>query len=768
MRIFNYKFPILFKSYQLKICSLSLLLIALASTVISIDKVQNITGKAKGVFECSKIDLNDLNSSQSQLTYSQKVKFEKSNAELFEQINEFIKEPNISKKNAKTTKIVETASARKKEFIIAMKNDPQNAVNYIFNLPESSINSFNNCFEEEEILEGNLEVANTDNFDEGYSITEYNLKTADGRNVHLNPIGDVAEPLLSGTKIRVKGLILDEEMLFDASRPTIQGSDILGGIDIISQPGNPPVLGEQKVIVAPIYFLDSSPLAYTPEQIKDYTITKLNDFYTEVSFNKINVTGDVLDWIQLPINKTCDWGRVQSYTISAIDSQVYFPNYGRLVIMGYPCLENRGTLDKETKNTGDGIVSFSTAWINTSNFTNSHVIFHEFGHNLGVNHADLRTCGNTPLAPTGCSVIEYGDQFDVMGHNTAHLNAPHKEALGWFDTNNIIKATTNRSFSIEPIETISSGLKSIKIQRSLSDYIYVEFRQPIGYDNNFYIYGHASAYEGALMHIIPSYWLKPQLFDPLPSIQGYQLAVGSTLTDPSTGSTVTVTNKTNNLLSLNISIGKNEFISPSVSFIYPTSGSTLSGVVNISANASDDSGIQKIEFYMDTPYDMNKIINIDTEAPYEFSFDTRSVSNGSHTIYTKAFDKSGEPWSVDGNSRFTGVSVIFYNDVINTPTPTPTPTRDITPPIISITNPANGEFVTRNTSVNITANSSDNVAVSKLEFFVNGSLKCTDATSPYSCIWKVPTKSKTIYTILVKSYDTSNNVSQNSITVTSK
>lgn len=111
-----------------------------------------------------------------------------------------------------------------------------------------------------------------------------------------------------------------------------------------------------------------------------------------------------------------------------------------------------------------------------------------------------------------------------------------------------------------------------------------------------------------------------------------------------------------------------------------------------------------------------------------------------------------------------------------TPSPTPTPTStpsptappvpsDTIPPTVSITNPLNGSIVKPNSKLNIQATASDNIAISKVEFYQGTTLKCTDTTSPYSCIWSVPGKKNTNYTITVKAYDSSNNTSSASVSV---
>ncbi len=92
---------------------------------------------------------------------------------------------------------------------------------------------------------------------------------------------------------------------------------------------------------------------------------------------------------------------------------------------------------------------------------------------------------------------------------------------------------------------------------------------------------------------------------------------------------------------------------------------------------------------------------------------------------------------------------------------------DITAPSVSITFPLNGASVTRGSTITITSTATDNVGVARVEFYINGTLKCTDSTSPYSCSWRVPSKPSTPYTINAKAYDSAGNAGQATINVTS-
>ncbi|HEX7455975.1 MAG TPA: Ig-like domain-containing protein [Candidatus Nanoarchaeia archaeon] len=72
---------------------------------------------------------------------------------------------------------------------------------------------------------------------------------------------------------------------------------------------------------------------------------------------------------------------------------------------------------------------------------------------------------------------------------------------------------------------------------------------------------------------------------------------------------------------------------PTVSITGPSDGSTVSETVNISATASDNFGVTKVEFYVD-----GELKETDASSPYVYSWDTATVSNGIHSLLAKAYD----------------------------------------------------------------------------------------------------------------------------------
>ncbi len=90
------------------------------------------------------------------------------------------------------------------------------------------------------------------------------------------------------------------------------------------------------------------------------------------------------------------------------------------------------------------------------------------------------------------------------------------------------------------------------------------------------------------------------------------------------------------------------------------------------------------------------------------------------------------------------------------------------PPGVAITNPLTGS-VKRSATVSIqaTAKAGSN-PIAHVDFVINGTLKCSDTTAPYSCSWTVPGSIGKAYQIQAKVYDTAGlSAASSVVTVTS-
>lgn len=80
-------------------------------------------------------------------------------------------------------------------------------------------------------------------------------------------------------------------------------------------------------------------------------------------------------------------------------------------------------------------------------------------------------------------------------------------------------------------------------------------------------------------------------------------------------------------------VGGGDTQAPTVNITSPSSGATLSGTVTLSAIASDDVGVTKVEFYRGSTK-----LGEDLTSPYSISWNTTTVSNGSYSLTAKAHD----------------------------------------------------------------------------------------------------------------------------------
>ena len=175
---------------------------------------------------------------------------------------------------------------------------------------------------------------------------------------------------------------------------------------------------------------------------------------------------------------------------------------------------------------------------------------------------------------------------------------------------------------------------------------------------------------------------------------------------------------------------------PTVSLSSPAGNATVSGTVSVTATATDNVGVTKVEFYVN-----NVLQSTDTSTPYLYSWNTASLAAGSYTLMAKAYDAAGNV----GQSSNVSVTVL----------------SDTTAPTVSVTAPAGNAMVSG--TVTISASASDNVGVTKVEFYENGVLLSAGNVAPYSYSWNTKSVANGSYTLTAKAYDAAGNVGQSGI-----
>lgn len=75
---------------------------------------------------------------------------------------------------------------------------------------------------------------------------------------------------------------------------------------------------------------------------------------------------------------------------------------------------------------------------------------------------------------------------------------------------------------------------------------------------------------------------------------------------------------------------------PTASITAPADGAVVQGNVTISVDASDDVGVTRVNFYVN-----NAFVGLADEEPYELTWNTSQVGNGSQTLTARAYDAGG-------------------------------------------------------------------------------------------------------------------------------
>jgi subtilisin family serine protease len=191
-------------------------------------------------------------------------------------------------------------------------------------------------------------------------------------------------------------------------------------------------------------------------------------------------------------------------------------------------------------------------------------------------------------------------------------------------------------------------------------------------------------------------------------------------------------NQGDDVIAVNLSNKQPDVTPPTVAITSPSNGSNVTGNVGINASASDSGGIAFVEFFVDGVWE-----GADTSSPYTHTWDSRTVSNGWHTVMVVAEDLAG-------NRASAQISVNVSNNV-----------PDTTPPSVNITAPTQGQSV--NGNVNVTVSVWDNVGVVRCELWVNGVLANTNSVAPFTTKFNARRYSGAIQ-LVVKAFDAANNV----------
>jgi hypothetical protein len=166
----------------------------------------------------------------------------------------------------------------------------------------------------------------------------------------------------------------------------------------------------------------------------------------------------------------------------------------------------------------------------------------------------------------------------------------------------------------------------------------------------------------------------------------------------------------------------------------------ISGTVDVTVDASDNVGVTNIEFFVDGGD--TAVFSI-TSPPWIYPWDTTPWADDAvHTLYIKAYDAAGNIGTL-GPLTFT----INVN-------------ADIIPPTVLLLYPPASSSLSG--TVNVAVDASDNVGVTRVEFYVdggtNGNPNFSKTSPPWIYAWNTaPWANGGQHTLYIKAYDQAGN-----------
>ncbi len=275
----------------------------------------------------------------------------------------------------------------------------------------------------------------------------------------------------------------------------------------------------RKVAVFLFDYQDTATQPFYPSTIDNMMFGdgKFARYFNEVSYGRQSITGDVFGWYTIPTSATGGACQAMPENLGSFignGEEIDLNSYGHVVFITLcngnislgssfleptPMVINGTTYNKvltwvnvsasvwNTLNPGS-----SESIAGTHQMTNLEAILtHEFGHAMGLHHADAISCeGNLPT--DNCEGVGLGNYYDIMSYNNiaSHLNVWSKSKLGWFSGNELRTITQSGIYSISDIGSppnagqlqIPKAYKIKPVTNSNKTPIWIEFRSGFGFD----------------------------------------------------------------------------------------------------------------------------------------------------------------------------------------------------------------------------------------------------------------------------------------------
>lgn len=659
------------------------------------------------------------------------------------------------------------------------------------------------CAERPVVQQGTLIEQHRDNEALHTSRVTYVLKNSSG-NMPLAFVGDAPPEDMIGATVEVHGLTLGNALLVNSTSGLTNPE--AGYVKVVSPketsepstgtPGGGQPAASTRILVLIAYPQSVPPPPHsvadaTSEMFSTATGAKsVKQYYSEISYGAANLTGDVRGVFPLNVPAT-DCGVNQAApaldAAHAADPTLDISSYQRLVLI-WPSTANcgfegfvSGVVVPVVRPYGTFSGIMATVFDQPDGF--EKIAEHELGHTFAASHANFLSCsglkdsaGHWVSIDARCKQMEYINFFDTMGFGLGHFTVYNKISAGYLSSGtnvkNVTAADMNASgyadYTIQNLETDSTpgvpgtgDLKGIALRRGQTEALYVEYRQPVGFDvglpvasttpctNNVYA-GVIITDDRYLLEANPPYTCVENYYDPA-------LPVGVPFTDPLTKSQVTLLSKTSTSATVRVRVIP-DTTAPTITQTAPSAGSFVGGQVYFGATAADNIGVADVSFYLDGA--TSPFYHVSGRTLIGTSVSATALGEGPHTIIAVAYDGAGNRTSTSPRSF----------------------TVDATPPLVQFMSPAAN--ATLHGTAHIIIGGEDSLGLGNAELYLDGdtnvpvgygvfdtSGECAQTLTGGHCLYDVPVNWTTTtvpngtHTLMARVYNAAGLYSQTTLAV---
>lgn len=180
----------------------------------------------------------------------------------------------------------------------------------------------------------------------------------------------------------------------------------------------------------------------------------------------------------------------------------------------------------------------------------------------------------------------------------------------------------------------------------------------------------------------------------------------------------------------------------SPSIVNPTPGSTLSSS-SATFQWSSGTGVTDYFLYVGRSPGTNDLYGQDQGL--NLSATVNNLPSDGTTLYVRLW------WQISGTWNYVDYTFTAYTQI------------DTTPPTVSITSPSTGTTYSTPQTINIIASASDNVGLSKVDFYDGATLMGSNPMGPYGISWSFTSANNGAHNWTARAYDSSGNITTSSV-----